>query len=241
MAARPGSFFAKPIGTAMAKRIGICAKTAQPPCSTTYQKSYQTVPLSAIEPRSIVFLQMMEIATVRPKNANRMTGVYIAPPNRCNSCITRSFDISLTSVSHKGLTPARLPPAPAPVPASTRGTLPRRGDRHRLPQIPCETADPFSSSLRKHRFIQRFLMFENLNHCFAWQPSASCLPAPQTRYLMTKEYKKRAAKSIVPRLLGTSAQRTQFVTFYENQYKCTVIAPYPAAPPSLSGGDTCDT
>lgn len=95
IAQRAGSFFAKPIGTAMAKRIGIWANTVQAPCSTTNQKSYQTVPLSAMLPRSIVFLQTIEMATVRPKNANRMTGVYIAPPNRCNSCMTRSFLIDM--------------------------------------------------------------------------------------------------------------------------------------------------
>ena len=91
IAQRAGSFFAKPIGTAMAKRIGICAKTVHAPCSTTYQKSYHTVPCAAILPSSPVFLHTMDTATVRPKNANSMTGVYIAPPNRCMFCMMTSL------------------------------------------------------------------------------------------------------------------------------------------------------
>ena len=39
--------------------------------------------------------------------------------------------------------------------------------------------------------------------------------AARLRYLMTKEYKKRAAKSIVSRPLGTGAQSAQFGTFRE--------------------------
>ncbi len=39
--------------------------------------------------------------------------------------------------------------------------------------------------------------------------------AARLRYLMTKEYKKRAAKSIVSRPLGTTAHKAQFGTFRE--------------------------
>ena len=91
IAQRAGSFFAKPMGTAMAKRIGIWANTVHAPCSTTYQKSYQSVPWAAMLPSSPVFLHTMDTATVSPKNANRMTGVYIAPPNRCMFCIITSL------------------------------------------------------------------------------------------------------------------------------------------------------
>ena len=35
--------------------------------------------------------KMIDKATVSPKKANKMTGVYIAPPKRCSSCITRSL------------------------------------------------------------------------------------------------------------------------------------------------------
>ena len=79
------------MGTAMAKRIGIWLKTVQAPCWTTYQKSYQRVPFSARLPKRPVLLKMIDKATVSPKKANKMTGVYIAPPKRCNSCITRSL------------------------------------------------------------------------------------------------------------------------------------------------------
>ena len=99
MAQRAGSFFAKPMGTAMAKRIGICANTVHAPCSTMYQKSYHSVPSAAIAPSSPVFLQTMDTATVRPKNANRMTGVYIAPPNRCMFCMKTSLLSDMSFIS----------------------------------------------------------------------------------------------------------------------------------------------
>ena len=75
----------------MAKRMGICANTVHAPCSTTNQKSYQSVPCAAMLPSSPSFLQTMDTATVSPKNANRMTGVYIAPPNRCMFCMMTSL------------------------------------------------------------------------------------------------------------------------------------------------------
>ena len=61
------------------------------PCWPRYQKSHQRVPFSARLPKRPVLLKMIDKATVSPKKANKMTGVYIAPPKRCNSCITRSL------------------------------------------------------------------------------------------------------------------------------------------------------
>ena len=49
------------------------------------------VPFSARLPKRPVLPKMIDKATVSPKKANKMTGVYIAPPKRCSSCITRSL------------------------------------------------------------------------------------------------------------------------------------------------------
>ena len=49
------------------------------------------------------FLNTMDRATMMPKKANKMTGVYIAPPKRCMPCIATSLlnFIGITSNFYK--------------------------------------------------------------------------------------------------------------------------------------------
>ena len=75
------------MGSDTQNRSGIWLKSVQPPCSSTFQQSYQGLPAVAMAPKIASVVKSVPRPTTMPEKAKRMAGVYIAPPNFWIFCI----------------------------------------------------------------------------------------------------------------------------------------------------------
>ena len=74
-------FFAIPIGNDTANNNGNWLNTVHPPCRNTFQHLYHMLVGAARPPMIACVVNRVPIPTEIPANANRRTGVNIAPPN----------------------------------------------------------------------------------------------------------------------------------------------------------------
>lgn len=74
-------FFAIPIGNDTANNNGNWLNTVHPPCRNTFQHLYYMLVGAARPPMIACVVNRVPIPTEIPANANRSTGVNIAPPN----------------------------------------------------------------------------------------------------------------------------------------------------------------